>query len=266
MDLTSIIGIVGAAAVVILTLIIEGGNPAELVAHPQAIMITVGGSFIASVFQTPMDVVVQLPRFLIIAFTSHVKLEFLGMIELITTMADKARREGLLALEEETKSITDPFLESGIMMVVDGVDPNQIRAIMHTSINQMGERHKKGYSFFETAGGYCPTFGIIGTVMGLMGVLQDLSDPNSMAKKIAAAFLATLWGLLGANLIFMPIGGKLKAKSKTEIAYREMLMEGILAIQAGENPRVIKDKLSAYVPPKVIASAGGVFADAGAEA
>lgn len=253
MDLTSIVGLIGAATVVVLTLVIEGGSPAELVAHPQAIMITFVGSLVAAVFSSPIDVVMQIPKVVIITFTQHVKLDFLGMIDLISTMADKARREGLLALEEETKSITDDFMQKGIMMVVDGVDPNQIRAIMEVSIEQMAERHKQCYGFFNAAGGFSPTFGIIGTVMGLMGVLSDLSDPNTMAKKIAGAFLATLWGLLSANLIFLPIGAKLRAKSLHEVAYRAMLMEGILSIQAGENPRVIRDKLSAYVPPKEVA-------------
>lgn len=255
MDLTSVIGLVGAAGVVILTLIIDGGSPLELIAQPQAILITFGGALIASIFSTPMDIVIKIPKFLIIAFTQHLNLDFVGMINLISTMADKARREGLLALEEETKNITDEFLGKGIMMVVDGVDPHQIHSIMEVSIDQMKNRHKNGYAFFEAAGGFSPTFGIIGTVMGLMGVLQDLSDPDVMAKKIAAAFLATLWGLLSANLIFIPIGGKLKAKSQTEAAYRNMLMEGILSIQAGENPRVIRDKLAGYVPPAMMAKA-----------
>lgn len=256
MDLTSIIGLLGAVLVVIVTYIIEGGNPFTLLSHPQAILITAGGALIATVFGTPLKDVMTLPRIIIATFTEGARLNFLGMIELIGVMADKARREGLLALEEETRNITDGFLMKGIMMVVDGVDPHQIQEILRTSIEQMEKRHKKGYGFFEQAGGYAPTFGIIGTVMGLMGVLQDLTDPNATARKIAAAFLATWWGLASANLLFMPISAKLKAKSQAEVAYRHMLMEGVLAIQAGENPRVIRDKLSNFVPPSMVEGRG----------
>jgi chemotaxis protein MotA len=270
MDLTSIIGLVGAIIVVVLTIILEGGSPAELISSPTAILITVGGSLIASIYSTPLSIVTSLPKWFIIAFTERSKFNFIGMIEIISTMADKARREGLLALEEETKNITDEFLSTGINMVIDGVDPHQIHEILQNSIDQMAARHKKGAGFFATAGGFSPTFGIIGTVMGLMGVLQDMSNPDTMAKKIATAFLATLWGLLAANLVYMPTSSKLKEKSAIEVSYRHMLMEGILAIQAGENPRVIRDKLAPYVPPSVMAKAvaagGGAAAKGEAEA
>ncbi len=171
-------------------------------------------------------------------------------IDQIAVMADKARREGLLALEEESKNIEDDFLRKGIMMVVDGTEPEQVRNILELDIRHMQERHAVRYGIFNTAGGFSPTFGIIGTVMGLISVLKSLSDPDSLAKSIAAAFLATLWGLMSANLIFLPLGGKLANKSHEEVAYRHMLLEGILSLQAGENPRLIRDKLLAFLPPK----------------
>jgi len=135
------------------------------------------------------------------------------------------------------------------------VDPHQVKAILTANIGQMKNRHKAGYEMFAAAGAFAPTFGIIGTVMGLISVLKQLDDPNKLATSIAGAFLATLWGLLMANLIYLPMGGKLKAKSSTEVNYRIMLMEGILAIQAGENPRIIREKLSSYLPPAVLAKA-----------
>ena len=170
-------------------------------------------------------------------------------IELIVKMADRARRDGLLALEEELKKIDDKFLQKGIMMVVDGVDQAQVRAILETNIEQMRARHRVGYGFFGSAGGFAPTFGIIGTVMGLISVLKQLDNPATLAKSIASAFLATLWGLLAANLIYLPLSGKLKGKSEEEAHMRYMQLEGIIAIQAGENPRIVREKLKCLLTP-----------------
>jgi chemotaxis protein MotA len=168
---------------------------------------------------------------------------------MMAVMADKARREGLLALEDEAKKIEDPFLRKGIMLVVDGIEPAQVRTILELEIHNMEGRHALGYGFFNTAGGFSPTFGIIGTVMGLIAVLQNLSNPDALAESIAVAFLATLWGLLSANLIFLPIGGKLLAKSHEEVVFRRMLLEGVLSLQAGENPRLIREKLNVFLAP-----------------
>jgi chemotaxis protein MotA len=208
-----------------------------------------------------------LPKFFQKAFFSK-KVHLQSIIETLASMADKARREGLLALEEESKKIPDPFLRQGIMLVVDGTDPSQVRAIMESEIKNMEERHEVGISFFSQAGGFAPTFGIIGTVMGLIGVLKELDNPGKLAKSIAAAFLATLWGLLTANLIWMPMAAKLALRSKEEASYRKMLMEGVLSLQAGENPRIIKEKLSSFLPPaerKATGEKGGAKAPAGAK-
>jgi chemotaxis protein MotA len=167
----------------------------------------------------------------------------------MVTMADQARRDGLLSLEDAAKKIEDPFLKKGIMMVVDGVDAHQVRAILETNVEQMQARHRKAYGMFAAAGGFSPTFGIIGTVMGLISVLKELDNPDKLAKSIASAFLATLWGLLSANLIYLPIAAKLKSKSEEEAHVRYMQLEGILAIHAGENPRIVKEKLIAFLPP-----------------
>ena len=141
-------------------------------------------------------------------------------------------------------------------MVVDGVDSEQVSAILETSVEQMRARHKHGIGFFTSAGAFAPTFGIIGTVMGLISVLKQLDDPSALGESIAAAFLATLWGLFMANLIYLPIGGKLKAKSEEEARNRYMQLEGILAIQAGENPRIVREKLNAYLAPGEVKGEG----------
>ncbi|MCE1254705.1 MAG: motility protein A [Anaerolineae bacterium] len=248
MDISTIAGLLLAVVIVVVSLIMDGGSPAELFAHPQAILLTWGGSLVATMVTVPLEIALKFPMYIkAVIFTK--KENPLEVIELMANMADKARREGLLALEEESKKIEDPFLRKGIMLVVDGIEPVQVRTILELEIHNMEARHAMGYGFFNTAGGFSPTFGIIGTVMGLISVLKSLSDPDKLAKSIAGAFLATLWGLIAANMVFLPIGSKLATKSHEEVAYRRMLLEGILSLQAGENPRLIREKLSVFLSP-----------------
>ncbi len=251
MDIATIVGLIAGLGTIVLVLSMDGGSIVELFAHPSAIILIIGGSLSATIITTPLKIVVQLPKYLIQAFTTK-KFDARETIELLTRLADRARREGLLALEEDSKKISDKFLQKGIMMVVDGVDSEQVEAILDTNIEQMKSRHKAGAGFFAAAGGYAPTFGIIGTVMGLISVLKQLDNPSALGESIAAAFLATLWGLLTANLIYLPISGKLKAKSEEETRNRYMQLEGILSIQAGENPRIVRDKLNAFLAPSEI--------------
>jgi chemotaxis protein MotA len=248
MDLATLIGLIAALGIVGVVMIMDGGTPAELFSHPSALLLIFGGAFVATMMTVPLEVALKLPKYIGIAFKVK-KVNMPEIIEVIARMADKARREGLLALEEESKKIDDAFLRKGIMLVVDGTDPAQVRTILELEIEHMEERHAAGIGFFGSAGGFAPTFGIIGTVMGLISVLKQLDDPSKLAKSIAAAFLATLWGLLSANLLWLPIGGKLQSRSSEEVAFRRMMMEGILSLQAGENPRIIKEKLSTFLPP-----------------
>ncbi len=251
MDLTTIIGLVLGLSIVVVVMILDGGSPAELFMAPSAILLTIGGAIAATIISYPMKSLKSIPKWFMIAFLGPKgQMEAVEAIEALTKMADKARREGLLALEDESKKMSDAFLRKGLMMVVDGVDPAQVRAILEIDIRHMRERHEMGgINFFTSAGGYGPTMGIIGTVMGLISVLQKLDDPGTLGESIAVAFLATLWGILSANLIWLPLAGKLRARSEEEISYRHLLLEGILALQAGENPRIVKDKLNAFLPP-----------------
>jgi chemotaxis protein MotA len=248
MDLASIIGLVLGVVVVGVVMILDGGSPAELFSHPAAILLIVGGSVAATMITLPLEAVMKLPKFISLAFIQKKRNPLLA-IEQISEMADKARREGLLALEEESKKIDEPFLKKGIMLVVDGIEPAQVRTILELEIDHLNERHEVGIGFFASAGGFAPTFGIIGTVMGLISVLKQLSDPDKLAKSIASAFLATLWGLLVSNLMYLPLAGKLTLRNNEEIAYNRLLMEGILSLQAGENPRLVKEKLYTFLPP-----------------
>lgn len=251
MDLMTIIGLVMGLSIVGVVMIMDGGSPAELFAHPSALILTIGGALAATMISYPLKAIGGIPKWFMLTVMGP-KYEAGEAIETMTRMADKARREGLLALEEESKKVDDEFLKRGLMMVVDGVDPSQVRAILEIEIHHLQERHEQGgINFFTSAGGYGPTMGIIGTVMGLISVLQELDDPSKLGKSIAAAFLATLWGILSANLIWLPLAGKLRVKSEEEVQYRKLLMEGILALQSGENPRIVKDKLNAFLPPKL---------------
>lgn len=254
MDLATIIGLAVGLVTIFVVMIMDGGSPAELFAHPSAILLIVGGSISATIITVPLKIALQLPKYMIQAFTTR-NYDTKATIDMLTKLADRARREGLLALEEDSKKIKDKFLQKGIMMVVDGIDSEQVEAILETNIEQMKARHKQGATFFAAAGAFAPTFGIIGTVMGLISVLKQLDDPSALGESIAAAFLATLWGLLMANLIYLPVSAKLKVKSEEESRNRYMQLEGILAIQAGENPRVVRDKLSAYLPPAEVGNA-----------
>jgi chemotaxis protein MotA len=250
MDLASLGGIVVAIIIIVVVMILDGGSPAILFLHAAPIILTLGGSAAVATATGPLDVIKKLPNYFRITFFKN-KYNEVETIEQITSMADKARREGLLALEDESKKLNDNFLRKGIMLVVDGIEPAQVQSILELEIAQMNQRHEVGINWFVQAGGFSPTFGIIGTVMGLINVLKELSDPEQLTSSIASAFLATLWGLLSANIIWLPIGGKLSARNYEEIAYRKMLVEGILALQAGENPRLIREKLLTFLPPEV---------------
>jgi chemotaxis protein MotA len=170
------------------------------------------------------------------------------LVSLFVRLAERARREGLLALEGEAAEVTDHTLKKGLLLVVDGTDPELVREIMESDVAAMAERHEGRYAMFEAAGGFAPTMGIIGTVMGLVNVLSHLDKPDELGKSIATAFIATLYGVLSANVFWLPVGQRLKQRNKEEVALRELAVEGVLAVQAGDNPRVVREKLESFLP------------------
>ena len=183
-------------------------------------------------------------------------LEHRGAIQQMVAMADKARREGLLALEDQLADVEDAFTRKGVQLVVDGTDSDLVRAILNSEIDGMAARHKANAHMFSVAGGFAPTLGIIGTVLGLVHVLANLSTPGLLGHAIAGAFIATLYGVGSANLIFLPVANKLKELAGEELLYREMQLEGILSIQAGDNPRMLAEKLETYLAPQAARPAG----------
>ncbi|MNI46697.1 Chemotaxis protein PomA [compost metagenome] len=161
-------------------------------------------------------------------------------------MAAVVRRGGVLALEQQAEEHSDPFTREGLLMIVDGTDPDQVRQIMELDMDAAELKYEGYAKIFEAAGGYAPTMGIIGTVMGLIHVLSNLSDPSTLGSSIAVAFTATLYGVASANLIFLPIASKIKSRSQAEVSSMEMLLVGILALQNGDHPQLVRKKLSSF--------------------
>jgi len=251
MDLASLVGIGLAFGAVLVSMIMEGGNPAALVSHPAPIVLVVGGTLGATIAGFSMKDVTGIGKVVMKAFMPGPEVVPADAIEQMVHFADRARRDGLLALEDEAKNIDDPFLRKGIQMAIDGTDPEIVREVLETEVAALRDRHKVGATFFGNMGAFAPTLGIIGTVLGLVHMLENLDDPSTMGPLIAAAFIATLWGVMTANLIYIPIANKLKRSSAEEVAYKELVLEGILSIQAGSNPRTVADKLKSFLPPKV---------------
>ncbi|EHQ91640.1 flagellar motor protein [Desulfosporosinus youngiae] len=245
MDLSTIIGLIAGFGLLILGYILEGGTVSSL-GGLSAALIVFGGTAGAVMISFPLYDLKNLPKWVKLAFTSR----SFGIEEAYETLirfAEKARREGLLSLEQELETVTDRFTKQGLQLVIDGTDPEITREIMESNIAVLEKRHRVGIAVFEAAGGYCPTMGILGTVMGLIMVLGNLSDPEALSHSIAAAFIATLYGVGTANLILLPIASKLKMKDRAEVAAMEMVLDGILSIQAGENPSILKEKLKTHV-------------------
>ncbi len=249
MDLSSIIGLVLGFGMLIASFVLDGGHVTSLL-KPTAAMIVFGGTIGATMTSFTVNDLKQVGTLFKIMF-SEKKYEVNELIVTLCGFAEKARREGLLSLERETASVDDEFVRQGIQLVVDGTDPTLVRDILETQIEFTNQRHKIGADIFETAGGYSPTMGIIGTVMGLVHVLSNLAEPEKLGGAIALAFIATLYGVGFANLVWLPIGHKLKLKSKQEEFMKEITLEGILSIQAGDNPSIVREKLRAFLSEKV---------------
>ena len=248
MDPGSVVGI-GLAMFALMTgMVLDGGNPAALIA-PSSILLTFGGTIGAATAGMLMSDAKALPKILKSALTTRVTAPD-ASVAVVVSFAEKARRQGLLALEDEARQIDDAFLRKGIEMAVDGADPEEIRDILEQDLDAMKSRHRAGAKFFSDMGGFAPTMGIIGTVMGLLHVLQNLSTPATLGPMIAAAFTATLWGVMQANVFWIPISNRLKRTSEIEVRRMELLLEGILAIQAGANPRVVEQRLLSYLSPQ----------------
>lgn len=216
----------------------------------EAVVIIFGGTIGATMISYPMSVILNTLNIAKNALFVQ-EVDFTGAVTTLVNFATKARREGLLGLEEDVDGLEDKFLQKGMQLVVDGTDGELVRNIMETDLTFLEARHKQGESLFTTMGGYAPTMGIIGTVMGLVHLLgAGMSDPGALVTGIATAFLATFYGIASANLLWLPIAGKLKVRSEDEVLLRQVMIEGVLSISTGDNPRIVEEKLKAFLPPK----------------
>ncbi|WP_274654131.1 flagellar motor protein [Paenibacillus humicola] len=245
MDMTTVFGIAAGLLALFFGFVWEGGH-AESLFEKTAILIVFGGTFAAVAVSYPLTRLKQIPGALRLAF-SRSGADPYELIDRIVAMATVARREGVLALEKEANGMDEPFLRDGLLMVVDGTDPELTRQILMMEIDALERKREQQAKIFESAGGFSPTMGIIGTVMGLIHVLSNLSDPSLLGPSIAVAFTATLYGVAGANLVYLPIASKIKSNSEEHIQTMELMLEGVLALQAGENPQLIRKKLTSFM-------------------
>jgi chemotaxis protein MotA len=243
MDLATILGIVISFGLV-LAGILEGGSIMIFVSIP-SLLIVVGGTIGATLVNYPLATVLGVMGVIKKTFNASAQSPS-SIIEQFMDFANRARREGILSLEPVIKEVEDAYLRKGLQLTVDGLEPQAIQEILETEISSLESRHETGVEIINAMGAYAPALGMIGTVIGLVQMLQTMSDPSS----IGVALITTFYGAVLANLVFIPMAGKLKMRSREEVTMREMQMEGILAISRGENPRIIQEKLSSYQPPK----------------
>ncbi|HWO54749.1 MAG TPA: flagellar motor protein [Paenibacillus cookii] len=246
MEITTIIGILAGLAVLVGGFLWEGGQINGLM-QGAAALIVFGGTVAAVVISFPLARLKTIPQALRFAFTRQTDIPE-QLIDDLVNMATSARRNGVLSLEQLVQDHPNSFLREGIQMVVDGTEETLLRQIMEFEIDAAEHKHEGYAKMFESAGGYAPTMGIIGTVMGLIHVLGSLTEPTELGPSIAVAFTATLYGVAVANIIFLPIASKIKSRSADEIQTMELLVEGILAVQNGEHPNLVRKKLLSFTP------------------
>lgn len=226
-----------------------GGAKLKIFFDPASIAITVGGSFAALLIAYPISAMRRVMKIIIQSFKEST-MSSTDIINSFTNLSRKARREGLLSLEDEMSQLTNEFLKKGLQMVVDGIEPETIKEIMELEIGEMERRHTDGANMLKAWAAYAPAFGMIGTLIGLIQMLANLSDSSSLASGMGKALITTFYGALIANLILIPIAQNLNYKSSIEVNNREMMLEGILAIQSGVNPRIVEEKLTTYLSPQ----------------
>ena len=245
-DPAALAGIALAFIAIFVAQIMEGGNPAALMAPPALILVFVGTLGACLAGGVLKDTVGALQA-MIKAMTGKAA-DPGASVEVVVKLAERARREGLLALEDAAKDVEDPFLQKGLQLAIDGTDPEELREILEAEIGAKKGAGKTYAAWFTNAGAYGPTIGIIGTVMGLVHVLENLDKPETLGHSISAAFIATLWGVLSANVLWFPISKRISRLTELEAMQGELVVEGILAIQAGSNPRVVAQKLNSLLP------------------
>jgi chemotaxis protein MotA len=252
MDVATLVGVITAFALVV-SAIAMGGSMAIFVNIP-SVLIVGGGTLGAAMINYPLPDILKVIKVVRNAFF-HKRVTPGEIITNFVGLAGIARREGILALEANTNEMKDEFMKKGMMLSVDGLEPSAIKDILDTEIVAIQERHKLGAEIFTSLGTYAPALGMIGTLIGLVQMLRTMEDPSTIGPAMAVALLTTFYGAVAANILFLPIAGKLKNRSGEEVLVKELMTEGIISIAKGENPRVIEQKLNAYLPPQLRAIA-----------
>ncbi|MDL4839373.1 flagellar motor protein MotP [Aquibacillus rhizosphaerae] len=228
--------------------ILSSGGAGGIISFIQlsSILIVIGGLFAALLINFNLEQMKLTHLVMKEAFNKNEN-SLSDLIELFVRLSERARREGLLALENELDSVEDPFIKKGVLLAIDGIEPEVINDIMSAEITAMEDRHLKGRTIIEKAGEYAPAWGMIGTLIGLVLMLNNLTDPATLGPNMAVALLTTFYGSLLANLVFIPMAGKLEMKTDEEVFMKQIVIEGVIGVQSGQNPRILKEKLSAFL-------------------
>ncbi|OPJ62917.1 flagellar motor stator protein MotA [Clostridium oryzae] len=253
MDIFLVIGMIGGLIVIVTGLLMKGATVSILIS-PEAFLVILAGTAIAIMNSYPPKEFANIPKLFKVLFSNKAGDDPVEVIKELVEMAQETRKNGLLALESRTQNMENKFMKKGLEMVVDGMEPEYVAEVLNTEIESMEERHKVGAQVFATAGGTAPTLGVMGAVIGLMGALGDISDTEKLCESIAGAFVATLYGIFTGYVIWHPFSSRLKRKSAEEISTMYIMLEGILAIQSGKNPKSIELKLTGMLDPKKRAS------------
>ena len=245
MDKISVFGLILGIVAIVGGQVLEGGHVASL-AQPTALLIVLGGTMGAVMLQSPYAVFLRGIRMVSWVWFPPI-VEYRQVISQVSAWSHIARREGLLALENTMNQVKDDFVRKGLQLLVDGAEPERLREVLEVEINTFEEQMKLSARIWEAAGGYSPTIGIMGAVLGLIHVMENLTEPSKLGAGIAVAFVATIYGVGLANLVFLPMSNKLKAHINRLIVQREMIVDGLLGIANGDNPRIIESRLQGYI-------------------
>jgi len=246
MDIATILGVISAFGLVFIAIFMGGG--VQLFINVPALMIVVGGTLGATMISYPLgDVFGVFSVVRKALFTKNISTN--EMIKMFVNFSKKSRKEGILALEGDIKDVNNEFLRKGMQLSIDGLEPQEISDVLETEIDFIRSRHQLGAEVFTTMGTYSPALGMIGTLIGLVQMLQRLDDPGAIGPAMAVALLTTFYGSIMANIMFLPVAGKLRTRSKEEVLAKEMTIQGIISISNGDNPRILEQKLLPFLPP-----------------
>ncbi|RME93464.1 MAG: motility protein A [Candidatus Hydrogenedentota bacterium] len=249
MDIASVAGMIIALVAMVVGTLAAGLGAADIIDIP-SIFITVFGSFATVLISNPLKLTLRIPTIYRKIFEVQ-NFDIAELIQRIVSFSEKARREGLLALEDDMESLDDEFLRKALQLVVDGTDPEIVRNVMQIELDAMEERHAKNRAWFDSLSALAPAFGMLGTLIGLVGMLRNLGgDASAIGRGMAAALITTLYGSFISNVIAIPTSNKLKSHTEAEVLIKQIMIEGTLSIQAGDNPRIVQEKLASYLPPE----------------